>query len=119
MSDKPYDIRERTFTFAVQVLKALRSIPSDTGGYVIARQLARSGTSVGANVEEADGAESKADFVHKMGIALKESRETRYWLRLVAETYPALQEQIVPLVDESEQIMRILGAIIKKGKANL
>ncbi len=75
-----YDIRERTFVFAVRSVKLVKQFPRTLDSTVIGRQFLRSATSVGANVEEAHGAESQRDFVHKMGIACKEARETSYWL---------------------------------------
>ena len=87
-------------------------------GRIIVNQPVKSGTSIGANTQEADGAESKADFLHKMGIALKESQETQYWLRLLVAGYPKLVTQLEPLIDESDQITRIIATIIRKGKSN-
>jgi four helix bundle protein len=107
----PYDIRERTFQFAVRVLKAIRKLPDDSATRVVAYQLAKSATSVGANVEEADGAESKRDFVHKMSIARKEARESRYWLRVVRAAILDTGEFSV-LEQESDELVRILSAII-------
>ena len=72
------DIPERCFAFAVRTLKLVRALPRDVGGQVVARQLARSGTSVGANVEEAQAAHSKADFARRMNIARAEARENLY-----------------------------------------
>ena len=76
--DVPFEIRERTFQFAVRVTKLVRQMPRTLDAVEIGRQLIRSGTSVGANVEEAHGAESQRDFAHKMSIARKEARESRY-----------------------------------------
>ncbi|MBN1976324.1 MAG: four helix bundle protein [Anaerolineae bacterium] len=78
-----FDIQERTFEFTVRVVKLVDQLPRTTAGIVIGRQIVRSATSIGANVEEADAAESKQDFIHKMSIAHKEARETRYWLRII------------------------------------
>jgi len=107
----PYDIRERTFQFAVQVLRAIRQLPDDSATRVVAYQLAKSATSIGANVEEADGAESRRDFVHKMSIARKEARESRYWLRVVRAAILDNKE-FTALEQESDELVRILGAII-------
>jgi four helix bundle protein len=113
--DVPYDIRERTFQFAVQVIQAVRSLPDDTATRVIAYQLVKAATSVGANVEEADGAESKRDYAHKMINARKEARESRYWIRITrasitdSKGWSALQR-------ESEEIARILSAIINSAR---
>ncbi len=107
----PYDIRERTFQFAVRVLRAIRQLPDDSATRVVAYQLAKSATSIGANVEEADGAESRRDFVHKMSIARKEARETRYWLRVVRAAILD-NKGFTALEQESDEIVRILSAII-------
>src|SRR5574340_532410 len=82
----PFGIKERTFLFGVRVVKLVGRLPRTVAGLEIGRQLIRAGTSVGANVEEAQSGESKRDFVHKMGIAVKEAREARYWLRIIKAT---------------------------------
>ena len=78
----------------------------------------RSGTSIGANVEEAQAAESKADFAHKYNIALKEARETKYWLRLICASGMAKEANIDPLIKESDEICRILGQITVNARRN-
>ena len=80
--------------------------------------MVRSGTSVGANVEEAIGAFSKEDFTYKMSLALKEARETHYWLRLTRDTIIVPKDEIEPLISEAAEVMRILGAIVKSSKSN-
>lgn len=82
--------------------------------WVVSRQLAKSGTSVAANMEEAQGAQSRADFNAKLYISLKESRETLYWLRLLNESELIPAEQIAQLTEESDQLVRILTAITRK-----
>ena len=84
----------------------------------LVRQLIRSGTSVGANVEEAQAAQSRADFIHKMEIALKELRETRYWLRLLVATDLMSEERMKGLIGESEELVKIMSKIVvnTKGK---
>jgi four helix bundle protein len=111
----PYDIRERTFQFAVRVIQAVRRLPDDTATRVVAYQLVKAATSVGANVEEADGAESTRDFVHKMSIARKEARESRYWIRIVRASI-ADDDEWIALQKESEEIARILSAIINSAR---
>lgn len=113
--DVPYDIRERTFQFAVRVLRAIRRLSNDQASRVVAYQLAKSATSVGANVEEADGAESKKDFIHKMSIARKEARESRYWLRVVRAAILD-NDEFTALEQESDEQVRILSAIISKAQ---
>ena len=75
-------------------------------------QILRSGTSIGANVEEAQGAQSKKDFISKLSIAQKEARETLYWLRLIAKSEMQSSEKMIPIIQEADEIMRILSAII-------
>ena len=113
--DVPYDIRERTLQFAVRVIQAIRCLPDDAATRVLAYQLVKSATSVGANVEEADGAESTRDFVHKMSIARKEARESRYWIRIVRASIVD-NENWISLQQESEELARILSAIINSAR---
>jgi len=104
----------------VKILKYLDKLPRTTGGTVLAKQLARSGTSIGANMEEADGASSKNDFINKVTIARKEARETRYWLRLIQKTEMVNtvqnKQELEVLINESHELMRILSAITNKAK---
>ena len=79
---QPEDIKSRTFRFALQIISLVGMLANTITGQTIAKQLVRSGTSVGANVEEATAAHSKNDFVYRMNVALCEARETYYWLRL-------------------------------------
>jgi four helix bundle protein len=111
----PYDIRERTLQFAVRVIQAIRRLPEDAATRVLAYQLVKAATSVGANVEEADGAESPRDFVHKMSIARKEARESRYWIRIVRASIVD-NENWNSLQQESEELARILSAIINSAR---
>jgi four helix bundle protein len=110
------DIHDRTFAFAVRILRLVRSLPNDLSGRTVARQLARSGTSVGANVEEAQGGHSKAEFARRMGIARSEARETLYCLRLIGATEMVAPERLAEIRREAEEIARILTAIVKKAR---
>jgi four helix bundle protein len=114
--EKPEDIKDRTFRFALSIISLAELLPDTKPAAVIAKQLVRAGTSVGANVEEAVAAHSRADFVYKMNIALRESRETNYWLRIVKTKGWVSPQSIDSVLDESEQIMRILGAIVSKAR---
>lgn len=117
--EKPFDIKERTFEFGVRIVRLVDTLPRTVAGIEVGRQLVRSGTSIGANVEEADGAESKRDFAHKVRIARKEARETRYCLRIVRATGLSKDPQEVDsLAQESDELVRILSAIIKSAKKN-
>lgn len=112
------DIVERTFSFALQIVKLCRGLERTSGASSrsLSLQLLRSGTSVGANVEEAQAGQSKADFVSKMAIALKEARETGYWLRLIRESGIASTDSLALLEQEALELAKILGAIISKSK---
>ena len=112
----PFDIKERTFAFGVRVVKVAQRLPKTIAGRELGRQLIRSGTSIGANVEEADGAMSKKDFVYKMGIARKEARETRYWLRIIGSTLMNDQE-LESLTSECDELVKILSKIIQTARA--
>ena len=116
--DRQPDIRSRTYDFAVRVVKQVRALPRDVATVVIARQLVRSGTSIGANVEEAQGGQSRKDFAHKMNIARQEAGESHYWLRLLRDTDPLPRPRLEPIVSESDEIVRILVTIVKKMRGN-
>ena len=116
---QPRDICERTFRFAVEIVALCRKVErADGAARSLGRQLIRSGTSIGANVEEAQGGQSRADFISKYAIARKEARETRYWLRLLAATGFAAEDGLSPLVQECNELIAILTAIIKKAQSN-
>ena len=111
------DIVERTFSFVLQIVKLCRGLERTSGASrSLSLQLLRSGTSIGANVEEAQAGQSKADFASKMAIALKEARETGYWLRLIRESGIATTDSLTLLETEASELAKILGAIISKVK---
>ncbi len=109
MSERTNEISNRIIKFASRVIKLVDALAESIAGKKIADQLIRSATSVGANYEEAHGASSRADFANKLQIALKEARETRYWLAIVYEANLAPEMEIESLVDEATQIRAILG----------
>ncbi len=106
------DIQERTFRFAVRIVKMSNRLPRTAAGFELAHQVIRSGTGIGANTEEADAAESTDDFVHKMKIALKEAQETRFWLKTIIESELFIDEETKCLHKESDELVRIINAII-------
>ncbi|MFH1387329.1 MAG: four helix bundle protein [bacterium] len=110
---KVYDIRERLFIFSKRILEICKKLPQRPEAEIIRKQLARAGTSIGANYEEADGALTKKDFINKVCIARKEAKETRYWLRIVNTSFIA-ENRLDFDIDEIEQITSILSAIIIK-----
>jgi four helix bundle protein len=111
------DLPDRTFQFAIRIVALCRELDAKPGvSQTLARQLLRSGTSIGANVEEGQAAQSKADFVSKYSIARKEARETRYWLRLLVASKTMPERRLAPLTDESRQLIAILTTILKKAR---
>jgi four helix bundle protein len=115
----PQEIAERAFEFAVRVVELCRTLDGAPGvSRTLANQLLRSGTSIGANIEESKGGQSRADYLTKVSIALKEARETHYWLRLLIASEIIPENQLAPLLDESNQITAILTTIVKKLKGH-
>jgi four helix bundle protein len=112
-------ILERSFDFAVDIVRLSDRFPSTVAAWVIGKQVVRSGTSIGANVEEAQAAYTKDDFAYKMNIALKESRETHYWLRLTKATGLINPELMDDLIGETEEIKKILGAIVSTSRGKM
>ena len=111
---QPREIRQRSLAYALRAIKLYQHLQKkkDGAGWVLAKQYLRAACSVGANVEEAQAGESRADFVHKLGIAQKEGRESLYWLRLLSESELVPKRQLGPLTRETEELVRILTSII-------
>ncbi len=110
------DIQERLIKFAARIVKLSDSLPNTRAGKHIAGQILRSGTSPAPNYAEARGAESHADFVHKLKIAHKELNETEVWLQIIAESKMKPPELLLPLQNERNQLARILSASIKTAR---
>ena len=111
------DLPKRTFAFSVRIVRLCQALERHTGvARTLGRQLIRSGTSIGANVEEGQASQSRADFRMKYAIACKEARETHYWLRLLNETGMLPAEQLVPITQECDELIAILTTIIKKSR---
>jgi four helix bundle protein len=116
--EKPFDIRERTFIFACDVVGFSRVLANR--GFVMRRlagQLVDAGCSIGANAAEAPGAQSKPDFITKNCIALKEAREARFWLRVIIATEPQVAPTAKPLLDEVNQLVAIIYTIARNARA--
>jgi four helix bundle protein len=112
-------ITDRTFEFAVRIVRLCQYLEKQNKVYrTLANQLLRSGTSIGANTEEAQAGQSKADFIAKMSIARKESRETLYWLKLLKATNLVDENMIMEIIKESDELVRILTAIVKSAQKN-
>lgn len=110
-------IREKSFDFAIRIVRLYQYLKTKKET-VISKQLLRSGTSVGANIREAENAESKADFIHKMGIAQKEIDETMYWLELLNKTKFLSDKEFNSIYKEAEEIIKLLKSIIVTSKQN-
>lgn len=111
-------IQEKSKAFAVRIVKFYKYLCDEKKEYVLSKQILRSGTSVGANVRESKNAQSKADFISKMNIALKEADETAYWLELLVESEIIKKEQIADLYAENTEVIKILTSIVKSSKVN-
>lgn len=111
------NICERTFEFATRIVKLCQELDKIQGvSRTLSNQLLRSGTSIGANVEEAQAGQSRADFINKNAIALKEARETHYWLRLLIATSIMSKNRLSGLLDEASEIKLVIGSIIVSTK---
>ncbi len=107
---------ERSFRFALRVVKLVSALPRTNTGHVMGRQVLRSGTLIGANIEEAYAATTKRDFTYKMATALKEARETHYWLRLICEAGLVADKRVNALLQEALEIKLILGQTVLSSK---
>lgn len=108
---------ERSFKFAFRIIKLVSALPRTNMGDIMGRQVLRSGTSIGANIEEAYAATTKRDFTYKMAIALKEARETHYWLRLICEAGLVADTRANALLQEALEIKLILGRTVLTSKS--
>ena len=118
-NETKYDLEERTIQFAEHVIDLLKQIKKDWINYSIISQLVRSASSIGANYCEATEAESKKDFIHKISISRKESKETKHWLRLLAKSNPENKDRIIFLWKEANQLLLIFSKIVNSTKLNL
>lgn len=112
-----YLIDNKTKAFAVRIVQFTRYLQSDRNEFILSKQILRSGTSIGANIRERKNAQSKADFVNKLAIALKEADETQYWLEILYESGLIVQQQFNSLNEELKEIIAIITSSIKTAKA--
>lgn len=111
------DLRPRTFVFACSTVRLCRQLATSPGiPRQVSAQLLRSGTSIGANLEEAKSAHTRREFACKLGIALREARETHYWLRLVQATQMVEGEEMRALIDEANELVAILTVSVRKAR---
>lgn len=107
----------KSYAFAIRIVKLHRYLNKKKVEKELLAQLLRSGTSIGANIEEAIGGQSKSDFIHKLSIAYKESRETSYWIRLLKDTDVLDAKLAYSFLEEIEELKRILASILKTSKS--
>ncbi len=117
-SELAYDLEERTATFGEDIIKFSKSLKITAINRSLISQLIRSGTSIGANYMEANGAESGRDFKHKIALCRKEAREVKHWLRMIKSTEPKSAETCNKLYKETDELVRIFSAIIKTYEQN-
>jgi four helix bundle protein len=119
MSNTPkFDLIERTSSFGEKVIDFAKIIPRNPVTFPLISQFIRSGTSVGANYFEADHAESRKDFEHKLGICKKEANETKYWIRIIVRAEPSIKSQAVILWREADELRRIFSAIVNTSRTH-
>ena len=112
-------LQTKSFAFAVRVVNLYRFLCTDKKEYVLSKQLLRSGTAIGALVREAEQAESKPDFVHKMAIALKEANETEYWILLLCETGYLNANEAGSIINDNKELLKLLVSIINSTKQRM
>lgn len=112
-------IRDKSFLFALRIVKCCKYLQEEKREFVLSKQLVRSGTSIGANIREAEQAESKNDFVHKLSISLKETNETLHWLELLGQSGYLKRQEFESIYSDCIELIKLLTAIIKKSKSNI
>ena len=111
--EKENIIQQKSFDFAVSIINTFKVIQKERHEYILTKQILRSGTSIGANIEEAIGAYTQKDFLYKINISYKEARETKYWIKLMLKTELINIESASQLIEELDSILRILAKIQK------
>ena len=106
-------IQDKSYNFALRIVKLYKHLSQEKREFVLSKQLLRSGTSIGANIEEAIGGQSRKDFYAKLTIAYKEARESKYWIRLLKDTDYLSDKESESLLNDIEEILKIIGSIQK------
>jgi four helix bundle protein len=112
-------LKDKSFNFAIRIVNLYKYLCSDKKKYVLSKQLLRSGTAIGALVREAEQGESTADFIHKLAIALKEAKETEYWILLLTETDYLTKNESTSILKDLDELLRLLISIIKTTKQSI
>lgn len=109
-------VSQKSFDFALRIINLYKYLIENKKEFILSKQLLRSGTSIGANIEEAIGGQSKKDFISKFSVAYKESRETLYWIKLLNKSEYLSQSQSFSLINDCEEIIKIITQILKSSK---
>ena len=117
MEEQGNPVRDKSYAFALRVVRAARYLQREHAEYVLSKQLLRAGTSIGANVEEGNAGQTKRDFTAKMAIASKEAREAHYWLRLLRDSEYLDSKAADSLLTDCDELMKLLTAIVKTAQA--
>lgn len=105
--DKPQDIHERIYKFVIRVINLVKQLPKTPENIILINQITRSATSMGANDQEADGTDSRKDFICKYALVRKEGKETNYWLRVISDTNPQFKLRMAALMQEGKEIVKL------------
>jgi four helix bundle protein len=116
---EPQDIRKRAYQYALRAVRLYQYLQKqkDSAGWILGKQYLRAATSIGANIEEAQGSESRADFVHKVGVAQKEAHESLFWLRLITDSHIIPNSRLKPQTKETEEVIAVITAIVVSTKS--
>ncbi len=112
-------LKEKAYRFALRIVKLYQYLANEKKEFVMSKQVLRSGTSIGANIEEANQAQSKSDFIHKLSISQKESFETHYWIRILRDSDFLVEKLADSLLEDCEEIQKLITSSIKTAKINL
>lgn len=111
-------LKEKSYAFAIRAINLAKFLREEKKEYILSKQIVRCGTSIGANIEEASGAQSNNDFIAKLHISLKEAKETHYWVRLLRDTEYISKEQAQSLIEDIDEVITILTRSLKTIKSN-
>ena len=112
-------VMDKSYAFALRIIKLYKYLLTDKKEYVLSKQMLRSGTAIGALIKEGEHAQSKADFINKMSIALKEANETSYWIQLLKDSEYISPSEFNSIFSDSEEIVKLLVSIVKSSKKSL
>jgi four helix bundle protein len=116
MMKKENAVQFKSYAFAIRFVKLSRYLYREKKEYILSKQILRSGTSIGANIEEAIGGHSRRDFLHKISIAYKEARETRYWLKLLRDSNILQKRYAEPIIKDCDELIKLTASIIRTMK---